>query len=71
MFRLTLEDINAICQPHNDKLIAEGRADKLARDNEKLREALRLARLFMNHSVGAPTYNGPDPYPIIDQALKA
>jgi hypothetical protein len=67
----TLEDIAAICKPHNDKLIAEGQSARLAKQNEQLREALKLARLYMNHGLGAPTYDGPDPYPIIDAALKA
>ncbi len=37
---LTLNDVKAIMQPHNDKLIAEGRAEILKRENERLRLAL-------------------------------
>lgn len=40
-------DINTIadiCRPHNDKLIAEGRAAKLERENAKLRAALEVVK---------------------------
>lgn len=38
---MTLDDIQAIIKPHNDKLIAEGRANKIEAENRRLRAALR------------------------------
>jgi hypothetical protein len=38
---ITIEDMAAICKPHNDKLIAEGRADKLEAVLREVRNELR------------------------------
>lgn len=37
---MTLDDIQEIVRPYNDKLIAEGRAAKLEAENKRLRAAL-------------------------------
>ena len=38
---MTLEDLAAICKPHNDRLIAQGRAEKLSHALAKVADALR------------------------------
>ena len=38
---MTLEDLAAICKPHDDRLIAEGRAERLAAALVKIADALR------------------------------
>jgi len=43
---------------------------RLEAENAKLRLALQVARDYMNYSLGVGRdYEGPNPYPIIDEAL--
>ena len=44
-------------------------ADLMA-DNERLRAALKVAKEYLDYSLGSPAYEGPNPYPIIEAALK-
>ena len=37
---------------------------------DKLREALRVAKDYLDYSLGSPAYEGPNPYPIIEAALQ-
>lgn len=61
---MTLDAITAIIKPHNDKLIAEGRANKLERENTKLRAALEQCEDYFDNradvvdgSYGVPAPN--------------
>ena len=38
--------------------------------NRKLREALKVAKDYLDYSLGSPGYAGSNPYPIIEAALK-
>jgi hypothetical protein len=44
-------------------------AKTLEAQNEKLREALEVAKNYLDLSLGSPAYEGPNPYPLIDAAL--
>ena len=42
----------------------------LIADKRRLREALKVAKDYLDYSLGSPAYEGPNPYPIIEAALK-
>ncbi len=44
--------------------------NKLAIENMRLRAALKVAKDYLDYSLGSPGYDGPNPYPIIEAALK-
>lgn len=46
----------------------EARLD-LMRKNAELYDALKLARAYLSVSLGAPSWNDENPYPVIDAAL--
>lgn len=41
MTTFTMDDILAIVKPHHDKIIAEGKAERLEKQNAELLDALR------------------------------
>ena len=50
----------------NYKCCACAATDEITR----LREALKVAKDYLDYSLGSPAYEGPNPYPIIEAALK-
>ncbi len=44
-----IDTIANICRPHNEKLIAEGKATKLERENAKLRTALEQCEDYFDN----------------------
>lgn len=71
----THQDIDLKHLPDLTRLVERARNDTFGvaqTEREKeLESALKLAREYMDVSLGSPSWNGPNPYPIIDGALSS